>query len=115
MIYCEDKRTRKNNRNIFNLTSESRVLLDGRKFPDTPKPIIVSENFGFVKVMNTNRRHPMESKESIELKAQTKEKLRQSLIDNGSFETDIIDEILMVFDITAAEYEFIKKKVRGAI
>lgn len=99
-----------NNRNIINITSESRVLSDRRKFPDTPKPIIVSENFGSVKVMNPNRRHPMESKESIELKAQTKEKLRQSLIDSGSFDADIIDEILMVFDITAAEYEFIPKR-----
>lgn len=99
-----------NNRNIFNLTSESRVLLDGRKFPDTPKPIIVSENFASAKVMNPNRKYPMESQESLQLKAQTKEKLRQSLIDSGSFKADIIDEILMVFDITAAEYEFIPKR-----
>lgn len=99
-----------NNRNIINLTSESRVLLDGRKFPDTPKPIIVSENFASAKVMNPNRKYPMESQESLQLKAQTKEKLRQSLIDSGSFESDIIDEILMVFDITAADYEFVKKR-----
>ena len=58
--------------------------------------------------MATYRR--TESKESIELKAQTKEKLRQSLIDSGSFEPDIINEILMVFDITAADYEFIPKR-----
>lgn len=53
----------------------------------------------------------MESQESLQLKAQTKEKLRQSLIDSDSFKADIIDEILNVFDITAAEYEFVKKKV----
>ena len=58
--------------------------------------------------MATYRR--TESQESLQLKAQTKEKLRQSLIDSGNFVPDIIDEILMVFDITAAEYEFIPKR-----
>lgn len=58
--------------------------------------------------MATYRR--TESQESLQLKAQTKEKLRQSLIDSGSFKADIIDEILMVFDITAADYEFVKKR-----
>lgn len=58
--------------------------------------------------MATYRR--TESQESLQLKAQTKEKLRQSLINSGNFEPDIIDEILVVFDITAAEYEFIPKR-----
>ena len=51
-----------------------------------------------------------ESQESLQLKAQTKDKLRQSLIDSGNFDGDIIDEILLVFDITADDYEFVKKQ-----
>lgn len=52
----------------------------------------------------------IESKESIELKQQAKKKLRKSLIENGKFDADIINEIMRVFDITAADYDFIKKK-----
>ena len=51
-----------------------------------------------------------ESKESIELKQQAKKNLRKSLIENGKFDADIIEEIMEVFDITAADYDFVKKK-----
>lgn len=48
--------------------------------------------------------------ESIELKQQAKKKLRSSLIENGKFDADIIEEIMEVFDITAADYDFVSKK-----
>lgn len=51
-----------------------------------------------------------ESKESIELKQQVKKNLRNSLIESGGFDADIIDKIMDVFDANAAEYDFIKKK-----
>ena len=49
-------------------------------------------------------------KESIELKQQAKKNLRKSLIENEKFDADIIEEIMEVFDITAADYDFVKKK-----
>ena len=51
-----------------------------------------------------------ESKESIELKQQAKKNLRNSLIENEKFDADIIEKIMNVFDVNAAEYEFVKKK-----
>ena len=48
--------------------------------------------------------------ESIELKQQAKNKLRSSLIENGKFDADIIEEVMEVFDITAADYDFVSKK-----
>ena len=51
-----------------------------------------------------------ESKESIQLKQQAKKNLRKNLIENGKFDADIIEEIMEVFDITAADYDFVKKK-----
>ena len=51
-----------------------------------------------------------ESKESIELKQQVKMNLRNSLIECGGFDADTIEKIMDVFDITAAEYDFVKKK-----
>ena len=54
-----------------------------------------------------------ESKESIELKQQAKKNLRNSLIENGKFDADIIEEIMKVFDITAADYDFVSKKIKG--
>ena len=48
--------------------------------------------------------------ESIELKQQAKKNLRKNLIENGKFDADIIEEIMEVFDITAADYDFVKKK-----
>lgn len=37
------------------LTSKSRVLPDGRKFPKTPKPQVIKESFGSVEVVNTDQ------------------------------------------------------------
>lgn len=36
----------------INLTSGSKILPDGRKFPDTPKPMIIQENFLSIRVIN---------------------------------------------------------------
>ena len=90
----------------IDLTSSSKALPDGRKFPDTPIPILMKEEFSSVKAINLNK----ESKESIELKQQAKKNLRKSLIENGKFDADIIEEIMEVFDITAADYDFVSKK-----
>ena len=90
----------------IDLTSSSKSLPDGRKFPNTPIPILMKEEFSSVKAINLN----IESKESIELKQQAKKNLRKSLIENEKFDADIIEEIMEVFDITAADYDFVKKK-----
>ena len=52
----------------------------------------------------------IETVESLKIKRNTKGNLRKSLIENEKFDADIIEEIMEVFDITAADYDFVKKK-----
>lgn len=40
----------------IDLTSKSRILPDGRKFPKTPEPQIIKENFGSIEVVNSDKR-----------------------------------------------------------
>lgn len=42
------------------LTSKSRILPDGRKFPKTPEPQIIKENFGSVEVVNSDKKKTVE-------------------------------------------------------
>lgn len=40
---------------MIDLTSKTKILPDGSKFPDTPMPIIIKENFGSIEVINPNK------------------------------------------------------------
>lgn len=40
----------------IDLTSQSRILPDGRKFPKTPKPQVIKESFGSAEVVNSDKR-----------------------------------------------------------
>lgn len=40
---------------MIDLTSKTKILPNGSKFPDTPMPIIIKENFGSVEVINPNK------------------------------------------------------------
>lgn len=40
---------------MIDLTSKTKILPDGNKFPDTPMPIIIRENFGSIEVSNPNK------------------------------------------------------------
>lgn len=51
----------------------------------------------------------MESAESLKLKRDSKENLRNSLIDTGKFDADTIDKIMDVYSNTAADYSFKRK------
>lgn len=54
---CEEiKEESKMAKSTVDLTSKSRVLPDGRKFPKTPEPQIIKENFGSVEVVNSHKR-----------------------------------------------------------
>lgn len=52
----------------------------------------------------------MESKESLELKRQAGNDLRNSLTENGGFDTDTINQIMEAFQMIVTKYVFRRKK-----
>ena len=40
---------------MIDLTSKTKILPNGSKFPDTPMPIIIKENFGSIEAINPNK------------------------------------------------------------
>lgn len=51
-----------------------------------------------------------ETVESLELKKQVSNDMRECLIESGNFDTDMIQEIMEVFDKTAEQYIFHRKE-----